>query len=888
MADAAPLDQLQSLVAANWSRVRDLFAMWDENGDGMLSLKEWCKVITSLGISRADAQALFEQLDVDANGTLDLKELHHALRPHVEVDAKLKDGAVQVQTSSANNHALRTEIQTSHSRVLGNVTLQMGPGDTVLAQIRNALAASFARVRELWVEWDDDGSGSIDPTELFHALTLLGLPVSRPQSDELFSELDQDASGTIEFNELKRALDATATVEIDAALRAGAVAFDKTAKNKFATRKNGPGKTGSNVVSGLQLSTGAGAASVVEQLRQALVENLARTIDLFREWDADSSGTIDKAEFHKALTTLGLQASKAESNELFESLDDDKSGTIEFGELHAKLRRSGGGMAQPSVVLPRHLRGPVTVRDTLLQMLPRLGPRLIAALNEVRADEEDDASRRMIETQHFVQALDSLAPLTETGRQDGKKLSVQGKRLHDELRGIFRELIARNAAAAASVEAGGEPRLPIKAILSMIRALAKEGDANSMAPAARGAALMAANQNVLTLPAIAPPNVRVLFVAAVRSGLTADLIPTLDTLQTGMISRDAFCRDVLPALHISATTKEANAMFTALDVSKRGELSYTDLEANLHELEPTRGKVKRSRAKRGTPRTKSVARSKAVGGLIDTIGAAYYLPAAHHSGISTYTKISPRVHDRVRPEVREPLLPDIPTPRKSPRKPNRASTLPRDPLTGEVPKASPPKALRKHDLKKLERPSDEGDLLQHEDEAIDVRDVAGEDNKDELSRSLPAFSPRHAKLLAKANGTDVKGGGSERGSEVSSATPLKLPEQVPWCPTGRRRNVPLYTAAKPPDGLKRPSLAAAGGAPLSDEQIEAQELAREKRERQARNKAIERVKLAKAEERIKELEKRLEQLAPGEPLADKVPFVSGGIVMRPGVPAVVV
>ena len=88
--------------------------------------------------------------------------------------------------------------------------------------------------------------------------------------------------------------------------------------------------------------------------------------------------------------------------------------------------------------------------------------------------------------------------------------------------------------------------------------------------------------------------------------------------------------------------------------------------------------------------------------------------------------------------------------------------------------------------------------------------------------------------------------------------------------------------------MKRPSLAAAGGAPLSDEQIEAQELAREKRERQARNKAIERVKLAKAEERIKELEKRLEQLAPGEPLADKVPFVSGGIVMRPGVPAVVV
>ena len=101
------------------------------------------------------------------------------------------------------------------------------------------------------------------------------------------------------------------------------------------------------MVSGFQLrplergESGVGATSVMEQLRSALVANLGRVSDLFREWDVDGSGSVSKAEFHKALTKLGLKASKAECGAIFDMLDEDLSGSIEYRELHARLRRGG-------------------------------------------------------------------------------------------------------------------------------------------------------------------------------------------------------------------------------------------------------------------------------------------------------------------------------------------------------------------------------------------------------------------------------------------------------------------------------------------------------------------------------------------------------------------
>ena len=65
-------------------------------------------------------------------------------------------------------------------------------------------------------------------------------------------------------------------------------------------------------------------------------------IDLFREWDTDGDGEVDRKEFHKAMPALGLDVPKAEIDALFDEWGG-KDGAIDFAELSKILRRKGGG-----------------------------------------------------------------------------------------------------------------------------------------------------------------------------------------------------------------------------------------------------------------------------------------------------------------------------------------------------------------------------------------------------------------------------------------------------------------------------------------------------------------------------------------------------------------
>ena len=65
-----------------------------------------------------------------------------------------------------------------------------------------------------------------------------------------------------------------------------------------------------------------------------------RVIDLFRDWDADSSGQVDRKEFARVLPALGLEVSEAEGRQLFDMFDPDRSGTIELNEFLASVSPS--------------------------------------------------------------------------------------------------------------------------------------------------------------------------------------------------------------------------------------------------------------------------------------------------------------------------------------------------------------------------------------------------------------------------------------------------------------------------------------------------------------------------------------------------------------------
>jgi len=63
-------------------RMRELFQVWDQNGNGLIDRTEFGLVMQVLGVSGTEAEydATFAEWDVDGSGELDFKEVRKALK----------------------------------------------------------------------------------------------------------------------------------------------------------------------------------------------------------------------------------------------------------------------------------------------------------------------------------------------------------------------------------------------------------------------------------------------------------------------------------------------------------------------------------------------------------------------------------------------------------------------------------------------------------------------------------------------------------------------------------------------------------------------------------------------------------------------------------------
>lgn len=79
---------------------------------------------------------------------------------------------------------------------------------------------------------------------------------------------------------------------------------------------------------------------IVWSLRDALRRSTARVRDLFQQWDADNSASIDKREFRRAMRSLGIDARNDELDAVFSQFDCfDSDGTLSLAEFDKQLRK---------------------------------------------------------------------------------------------------------------------------------------------------------------------------------------------------------------------------------------------------------------------------------------------------------------------------------------------------------------------------------------------------------------------------------------------------------------------------------------------------------------------------------------------------------------------
>lgn len=78
---------------------------------------------------------------------------------------------------------------------------------------------------------------------------------------------------------------------------------------------------------------------VSRQLAVALRTGGSRILDMFRQWDKDGDGTVDRAEFINAMPKFGFDLPPKEIGKLFDEWDSDGGGSLSFKELARILKK---------------------------------------------------------------------------------------------------------------------------------------------------------------------------------------------------------------------------------------------------------------------------------------------------------------------------------------------------------------------------------------------------------------------------------------------------------------------------------------------------------------------------------------------------------------------
>ena len=76
------IERLRDILAKHSVRLIDLFSQWDSNEDGLVSKEEFRKAMPLLGMSvqQDTVDALFASWDRDGDGHISLLEMHHILK----------------------------------------------------------------------------------------------------------------------------------------------------------------------------------------------------------------------------------------------------------------------------------------------------------------------------------------------------------------------------------------------------------------------------------------------------------------------------------------------------------------------------------------------------------------------------------------------------------------------------------------------------------------------------------------------------------------------------------------------------------------------------------------------------------------------------------------
>ena len=296
-------------------KLKEAFEDADRDNSGNIDKREFKKAMSFLGVdlSGGDVDDIYDRYDSQRDGRLDYTEFVDLL------------GLSRRRSSSG-----RDRDGGSRSPRRDNARV-----DDIVERIRSSLIRSFGdgpgagrKLKEAFEDADRDNSGNIDKREFKKAMSFLGVDLSGGDVDDIYDRYDSQRDGRLDYTEFVDLLGLSR--------RRSSSGRDRDGGSRSPRRDN------------------ARVDDIVERIRSSLIRSFGdgpgagrKLKEAFEDADRDNSGNIDKREFKKAMSFLGVDLSGGDVDDIYDRYDSQRDGRLDYTEfvdlLGLSRRRSSSG-----------------------------------------------------------------------------------------------------------------------------------------------------------------------------------------------------------------------------------------------------------------------------------------------------------------------------------------------------------------------------------------------------------------------------------------------------------------------------------------------------------------------------------------------------------------
>jgi len=399
--------QISCSLAQMHARVADVFKQYSTPGAKSLTLAQFREMLQKMQVKAQctddDLRTLCAQ-GIDAHGNIAASFLLRSFttwqleaapmigdvdRQRQKVKA-LRASAAMAQEATKAERAARDEakrLEAEHSDC--SVEVKLG----------RALAGK--QVATVMKEWDSNGDGEVSGGEFLQHVRKSGVVASKKEIYELFKAFDADGSNALEMKELG-VFFAKMKAAAEEKNKAEKLVADEVELTVQALRRR------STLTQEALLAEMNAAAEEdkldhrTEQLdigarlgKLLLGKNLRGASTVMKTWDKDGTSSVDCDEFILNVRGLGLRATDDELQNLFKNFDADGSGSLELVELKeclCKLQIDATREAEAMEELSKNATA-LRRRATSLEDARKVGIKELDAMDDAKRVEQAQRER---------------------------------------------------------------------------------------------------------------------------------------------------------------------------------------------------------------------------------------------------------------------------------------------------------------------------------------------------------------------------------------------------------------------------------------------------------------------------------------------------------------